>query len=242
MKGGYQIDVRRKASGFRTGKTKNGRRYVYRVNPRHVTMDTSAWQRYFKSSSLNSLTKELGSHNVVDVSKILGSLEDKAAKKRPSQLTNRLTFTAKGYHVVENIRVKNILISALKGGIVFATVAAFPVTAPIVIPAYQFLNYATLGTELYRLYQDIKRKRSEAKITKSASTVAGSAVAEASDNTVHSLSKQIVLEAQKRGITNAISVRTSVDESVYSSMLEGSVKDGFTTGAGELASYAIQSI
>lgn len=115
---------------------------------------------------------------------------------------------------------------------------------PVVVPIYKAYTIAKIGKEIYDAYEKSKdREKTFDKLILESAKYGASEVSEkVSENQASQIARGIKIAAESVGLISQIARETKIDESVYGSMLEGSVKNGVLSGIGNLTNYTIEGL
>lgn len=138
----------------------------------------------------------------------------------------------------------SIVSTTAKSIAIGAGIGATATVFPAIVPIYKAYNIAKIGKGIYDIYNKSRNKDKvfDKIMSDSSKHTTTEASEKVSRNKASQIAKGIRLAAESAGVINQISKETKVDEDVYGSMLEGSVKDGMLLGIGNFTSYAIESI
>jgi hypothetical protein len=132
--------------------------------------------------------------------------------------------------------------STIKSVAIGAGIGAAATIFPATIPIYKAYKIAEIGKKLYDAY--CKSKNKERVFDKLMSESAKYGTSEASEriteNKASQVAKSVRLVAESAGLISQISKETKIDEDIYGSMLEGSVKNGMLSGIGNFTSYTVE--
>jgi len=121
--------------------------------------------------------------------------------------------------------------------VIYGLSAAVPPLGAVAIPAYTAYNYSKLGYGLYKIYAEIGAEgKVSAKSLKETSGSLGEFVAQGPADTIASA---VVARASQSGLFAEMAKNTRVEDMVIAEMMRGSTSSALSSGAGELAKFAI---
>lgn len=142
-----------------------------------------------------------------------------------------------------NIILKSITSGLVEGAVIYGVSAVFPPVGSILIPSYEFYDYAKAGVAIFNIINQLSqskpgkgtvRKRSIINLAESIADIASSPHAEKT-------AKTIVDSIKDKEFISNISKRTGVEKEIYSNMLFGSISNGISNGVGGLSSYSFST-
>lgn len=136
----------------------------------------------------------------------------------------------------------NVLSSTAKSVAIGASVGAVSTVFPAIIPIYKAYRIAKIGKRIYDAYNksDDKNKIFDKIFLESTKYGTSEVSKKISENEVSQTAKSITMAAESAGVVSYITKETKIDENIYSSMLEGSLKRGMLSGIGKFTSYAVE--
>jgi hypothetical protein len=137
-----------------------------------------------------------------------------------------------------------LLGSTAKSLVIGASIGATATVFPAIVPIYKAYSIAKIGKELYDTYTESKNKNEtfDKLMTEATKYSTSEASKKLSENDASQIAKGIRLTAESVGLISQISQESKIDENVYGSMLEGSVKNGMLSGIGNLTSYTVEGL
>lgn len=159
-----------------------------------------------------------------------------------SDRQRRWYFANKGNNYVKS-KGKNTsslaITKTMKSVITRTLVAAATPVFPAALIFYKAYNIGRAGKAIWDAYEKPKNKEKSFSEFVSKSTIYGASETskEIAKRESDRIAKNIVTNSTE--IINQISRETNVGREVYSSMLEGSVKEGILSGIGNLTTYVI---
>jgi hypothetical protein len=136
----------------------------------------------------------------------------------------------------------NLIKDTAKAAVLGAGIGAITPIIPVAPIIYKAYNLAKIGKSLYENYEKSKNKEKtfDEIFRESTKYSASEGVVKLSEKEASKIAKSIVINSA--GLISQISKETKVNEEVYASMLEGSVKNAIVSGIGNFTSYTIEGL
>jgi len=126
-----------------------------------------------------------------------------------------------------------------QGALVHGISAAFPPVAPFLLPVYDLFNYGKFGINLLKLNKELSNNSTKKEIKKALRKTAEAQGDITSQPIADIIAGALVSAAQDIGLITSIAKITSMEEKVYTQMLEGSISNGISNGVGNLTAYSV---
>jgi len=151
------------------------------------------------------------------------------SNRKQTSLPKKLSVTT-----VLKATCKTVLVPA----VVYGLSAAFPPVGAVAVPLYHVYGYADLGRGLYGVCKEWSEHR---KITgKAVEGMAGPSAELTSQPLADKVASRLVDGANRVGLFDGLAKQTGVEPVVMKEMVRGSTSSALSSGAGQLARFAIK--